>query len=280
LNDEQRKAMFAKIQRIKNLPSIEKDHFLAQPKDDRSALALRLAQKFSAKASEQNNRITLNNIAHSKSLSANDVYLFDPEYKTLSESRWKLPYDDPQREQKQDEIKRKLEMIENHYDKKYRANQDLRKSTMRSNATLRRFAHENQYNAEDSIGAKDTWSLPEAYDYEKNVKKIKGFDPKITPSYNTSLWLKLYGIEEDKVTPIRKRQEKIYEEYRKLQDESERIRDMRGWDSDEYKKKKTERDAKFQEYQKHTTKIREAKKMIERLKDSTGMDFDKEYEFG
>ena len=218
MNRENEKAMFAKlgIQRIKNLPSLDKEHFLVEPKNAENTLLFRNAQKLSAKTSEQRNKAFLRQQQYDKSWKDDIFYLSDPKYQELENKISKLRNmnlkliendqvgsEEFNRNKKLvDELDNERKAIKEKYYDNYEKLKKTRKSSAISFSGLHRHAYQNQRDLENIVSNKDWFDLD--YDVRKKLlkSKPKGFNDKLTPNYKSDMSWKLYSEEDKEVKPI------------------------------------------------------------------------------
>ena len=229
MNRENEKAMFAnlKTHRIKNLPSLDNEHFLVTPKNKKDALILRNAQRLSAKISDNRNKAFLRDKQYDDTWKNHQLYFQNPKYIEIENKIKELSSIDLLRNDREqyyknepivEKLRNQLDDIKWELDQKEEKEKEIRKSSSISFALLHKNARKNQYDLEDLVDTKKRNELDYKLDDKFTKSKPKGFDPTQTPDYKNDMFYKLYDEEKQIEKPI---EEKIknYDELIKQLDE-------------------------------------------------------------
>ncbi len=220
MNRENEKAMFAnlKTHRIKNLPSLDNEHFLINPKDSERVLMLRNAQRLSAKTSEQRNKAFLRQKEYDDSWKRDVIYFLDPEYKKIEDKinelqKHRFSRDNYEQYEKNkpliQELENQLDDIKNKYENNRRNLKKTRKSSSISFSVLHRNASQNNRDLNNLINNKNWYDVD--YDVRDKLTKIKpkGYDSTKTPDFKNDMLIKTYDLENKEQNPIRDKIEKF-----------------------------------------------------------------------
>ena len=229
MNRENEKAMFAnlKTHRIKNLPSLDNEHFLVTPKNKKDALMLRNAQRLSAKISDNRNKAFLRDKQYDDTWKNHQLYFQNPKYIEIENKIKELSSTDLLRNDRDqyykniplvEKLRNQLDDVKWELNQKEEKEKEIRKSSSISFALLHRNARKNQYDLEDLVDTKKRHELDYKLGDKFTKSKPKGFDPTQIPDYKNDMFYKLYDEEKQIEKPI---EEKIknYDELIKQLDE-------------------------------------------------------------
>lgn len=212
MNDENRKAMFAKYKthRIKNMPSLENNHYLITPKSVDEARVLRLAQRDSARVSDNRNKAYLRQLDYNKFTDEKYYSFFEmPEYKKLGEKRdaiFKSGKTLAEIQPVLDEIDKEQDILISQNAKDQRQASRNRKKSALSFSGLHRSADKKYNDIEDLVNQNEkyqSYGNDQFYEYKSKKDKIKGFDKTQVPNYTSDMYFKMCGKEKLITEPIR-----------------------------------------------------------------------------